>query len=74
MFIKHDIIEKNVVLLAVLTLITISIGGLVQIIPLFAVESTIERVKAAFELADKHYRAIHADGTPFAKFSLVELA
>ena len=42
---NHAVIEKNVILLAVLTLITISIGGLVQIIPLFAVESTIERVK-----------------------------
>jgi cytochrome c oxidase cbb3-type subunit II len=42
---NHATIEKNVVLLAVLTLITISIGGLVQIIPLFAVETTIERVK-----------------------------
>ncbi len=37
-------------------------------------ETTLERVKAAFELADKHYRAVHADGTTFAKFSLVELA
>jgi cytochrome c oxidase cbb3-type subunit 2 len=45
MFVKHATIERNVVLLAVLTLITISIGGLVQIVPLFAVESTIERVK-----------------------------
>lgn len=45
MFHRHAIIEKNVVLLAVMTLITISIGGLVQIIPLFAVETTIERVK-----------------------------
>jgi cytochrome c oxidase cbb3-type subunit 2 len=33
-----------VVLMAVLTLITISIGGLVQIVPLFAIETTIERV------------------------------
>jgi cytochrome c oxidase cbb3-type subunit 2 len=45
MSIRHDVIEKNVVLLAILTLVTISIGGLVQIIPLFAVESTIERVR-----------------------------
>jgi cytochrome c oxidase cbb3-type subunit 2 len=45
MSIRHEIIEKNVVLLAILTLVTISIGGLVQIIPLFAVESTIERVR-----------------------------
>ena len=42
---RHHVIEKNVVLLAILTLVTISIGGLVQIIPLFAVETTIERVK-----------------------------
>lgn len=42
---RHDVLEKNVILLAVLTVLTISIGGLVQIIPLFAVESTIERVK-----------------------------
>ena len=41
---RHATIEKNVILLMVLTLITVSIGGLVQIIPLFAVESTIERV------------------------------
>ena len=41
---SHAIIEKNVILLAVLTLITVSIGGLVQIVPLFAVETTIERV------------------------------
>jgi cytochrome c oxidase cbb3-type subunit II len=42
---RHAIIEKNVVLLAILTLITISIGGLVQIVPLFTIESTIERVE-----------------------------
>ena len=40
----HGIIERNVLLMGVLTLITISIGGLVQIVPLFAVETTIERV------------------------------
>jgi cytochrome c oxidase cbb3-type subunit 2 len=45
MSIRHEVIEKNVVLLAILTLFTISIGGLVQIIPLFVVESTIERVR-----------------------------
>jgi len=41
---SHAIIEKNVLLLAVLSLITVSIGGLVQIVPLFTIESTIERV------------------------------
>jgi len=45
MFIRHETIEKNVILMVVLTLITVSIGGLVQIIPLFTIESTIERVE-----------------------------
>jgi cytochrome c oxidase cbb3-type subunit 2 len=42
---NHSIIEKNVVLLAVLSLIVVAIGGLVQIVPLFTIESTIEKVK-----------------------------
>jgi cytochrome c oxidase cbb3-type subunit 2 len=42
---NHGSIERNVVLLGVLTLITISIGGLAQIVPLFTVETTIERVQ-----------------------------
>ena len=41
----HGVIERNLVLMGVLTLITVSIGGLVQIVPLFAVETTIERVE-----------------------------
>jgi cytochrome c oxidase cbb3-type subunit 2 len=41
----HGVIERNVILMAVLTLITVSIGGLVQIVPLFTMESTIERVQ-----------------------------
>jgi cytochrome c oxidase cbb3-type subunit 2 len=45
MFIRHQTIEKNVILMLVLTLITVSIGGLVQIVPLFTIESTIERVE-----------------------------
>ena len=44
MFFRHEKIETNVILMVVLTLITVSIGGLVQIIPLFTIESTIERV------------------------------
>ncbi|MBM3555849.1 MAG: cytochrome-c oxidase, cbb3-type subunit II [Alphaproteobacteria bacterium] len=42
---KHEALETNVIYLAIAILLTISIGGLVQIIPLFAVESTIERVQ-----------------------------
>ena len=44
MFMRHETIEKNIILMVVLTLITVSIGGLVQIIPLFTIETTIERV------------------------------
>ncbi|MDX2103616.1 MAG: cytochrome-c oxidase, cbb3-type subunit II [Alphaproteobacteria bacterium] len=40
----HEKIETNVILMAVLTLITVAIGGLVQIVPLFTIESTIEKV------------------------------
>jgi cytochrome c oxidase cbb3-type subunit 2 len=42
---SHAPIERNVILLAVLSLITVSLGGLAQIVPLFTVESTIERVQ-----------------------------
>ena len=41
----HGIIERNLILMGVLTLITVSIGGLVQIVPLFTIETTIERVE-----------------------------
>ncbi|CAK0762390.1 cytochrome c oxidase cbb3-type subunit II [uncultured Gammaproteobacteria bacterium] len=40
----HHRIEKNVFLMLVLCLITVSIGGLVQILPLFTIETTIEKV------------------------------
>ncbi len=42
---SHSTIERNVTILAVLTLITVSIGGLVQIAPLFWIENTIEKVE-----------------------------
>ena len=41
---KHKKIETNVILMMVLTLITVSIGGIVEIVPLFTIESTIEEV------------------------------
>lgn len=41
---KHQKIEKNSVLLLVLSLLAISVGGLVEIIPLFRIETTIEKV------------------------------
>ena len=36
-------------------------------------KTTLERVQKSFALADAHYRAIHAHGTPYAKFSLAIL-
>jgi len=42
---KHAILEKNSILLVVGILITVAIGGLVEIAPLFYLESTIEKVK-----------------------------
>jgi cytochrome c oxidase cbb3-type subunit 2 len=42
---KHEKIEKNSILLLVLIIIVISIGGLIEIVPLFRLETTIEPVK-----------------------------
>ena len=41
----HEPIERKGFLLLALTLVTVSIGGLVEIVPLFTIESTIERVE-----------------------------
>lgn len=41
----HEKIETNIGLLIILTVITISIGGLVQIVPLFFMHSTTEAVE-----------------------------
>ena len=41
----HQRIEKNLTLMGVLILITVSIGGIVEIVPLFTIETTIERVQ-----------------------------
>ncbi len=41
----HGKIERNLFLLFVLTLITVSIGGIVEIVPLYTIETTIEKVK-----------------------------
>ena len=45
MFANHKKIETNLGLMFVLVLITVAIGGIVEIVPLFTIESTIERVK-----------------------------
>jgi cytochrome c oxidase cbb3-type subunit 2 len=45
MFIKHDRIERSLPLMLVLTLIVVAIGGIVEIVPLYTIKSTIETVK-----------------------------
>ena len=42
---KHAILEKNSILLVIGVLIVIAIGGLVEIVPLFYLKSTIEKVE-----------------------------
>ena len=42
---KHALLEKNVVLLAIGIVVTIAIGGLVEIVPLHTIKSTIEPVQ-----------------------------
>ncbi len=41
---KHAVLEKNVTLLAIFAFLVVTIGGLVQIVPLFYLENTIEDV------------------------------
>ncbi len=43
--IKHESIETNAGLLIALTMIVISIGGLVEIVPLFFINDTVEKVE-----------------------------
>jgi len=42
---KHKVIEKNATLLLVLSFLAVTVGGLVEIVPLFYLEGTIEKVK-----------------------------
>jgi cytochrome c oxidase cbb3-type subunit 2 len=41
---SHDLIEKNSALLIILVILTVSVGGLVEIVPLFFQKSTTEPV------------------------------
>ena len=59
MAIGHDKIETNIGLMIILIIITVSIGGLVQIVPLFFQQSTTEAVAG---LAGAYHRVLSADG------------
>ncbi len=43
--IKHELLEKNSGLMLLFTLVIISIGGLIEIVPLFYINNTVETVK-----------------------------
>jgi len=53
----HEKIETNVLLLIVLTLLTVSVGGLVEIVPLYFQKSTTEPVQGV-----KPYEALQLAG------------
>lgn len=54
---SHELIEKNIGLMALLTVVVISIGGLVEIVPLFFQKSTTEPVAGL-----KPYTALQLTG------------
>jgi cytochrome c oxidase cbb3-type subunit 2 len=45
MFIRHEFFEKNAIFLLIGTLLTVAIGGIVEIVPLFTIETTVEHVE-----------------------------
>ena len=57
MKLSHELIEKNIGLMAVLIVLTISIGGIVEIVPLFFQKSTTEPVAGL-----KPYSALELTG------------
>jgi len=44
MFIRHETLERNAFLFIVFTVLVIAVGGLVEVIPLFTIETTVEHV------------------------------
>jgi cytochrome c oxidase cbb3-type subunit 2 len=45
MLIRHEWFEKNAIFLLVGTLVTVAVGGIVEIVPLFTIETTVEHVE-----------------------------
>jgi cytochrome c oxidase cbb3-type subunit 2 len=44
MFVRHETLERNAFLFIVFTVLVIAIGGLVEVVPLFTIETTVEHV------------------------------
>ena len=54
---SHEVVEKNVGLLVVLVVLVVSVGGLVEIVPLFAMPETTEPAPGV-----QKYSALHVEG------------
>ena len=54
---SHEVVEKNIGLMMILIVIVISIGGLVEIVPLFFIKDTTEPVAGL-----KPYSALRLEG------------
>ncbi|HLD68577.1 MAG TPA: cbb3-type cytochrome c oxidase subunit II, partial [Pseudomonas sp.] len=54
---NHEVVEKNVGLMALLVVLAVSLGGLVQIVPLFFQSSVNEPVEGL-----KPYTALQLEG------------
>jgi cytochrome c oxidase cbb3-type subunit 2 len=54
---SHEVVEKNIGLMAILILLVISVAGLVEILPLFFLKSTTEPVEGL-----KPYTALQLEG------------
>ena len=59
---KHETIETNAGWLIILTVIVISIGGLVEIVPLYFIEDTIETVKVDGKDTIRPYSSLELRG------------
>lgn len=59
---KHETIETNAGWLIVLTLIVISIGGLVEIVPLYFINDTVETVRVAGKDSVRPYTPLELRG------------
>ncbi len=54
---SHEVVEKNIGLLAILVILVISVGGLVEIVPLFFLTETTEPAPGV-----KKYSALQLEG------------
>ena len=54
---SHEVVEKNIGLMVVLIILVVSIGGLVEIVPLFFIKSTTEPVEGLHP-----YNALRLEG------------